>query len=88
MLQAVSKCSCDVIWRYLATQVYSAVNNNQELMGGSGEAGLRAGYQSGEELLGSGDEEETLPEVQDFWSDDDGDYEEGGRKSKKSQRKK
>ena len=56
-------------------------------MEGSG-GGAGPGYQSGDDLLGSEDEEETLPEAQDFWSDDDGAYEEEGRKPKKSLRKK
>ncbi len=50
-------------------------------------SGVGPGYQSGDEL-GSEDEEDTLPEAQDFWSDDDGDYEDEGSKPKKSQHKK
>lgn len=70
--------------------MHSAVNNNQELMDGGRQAGYgsMAGIQSGDELLGSGDEEETLPEAQDFWSEDDEDYEDEGRRSRKPNRKK
>ena len=51
-------------------------------------SGVGPGYQSGDDLLGSEDEEDILPDAQDFWSDNDGDYEEEGRKPKKSQHKK